>query len=72
MPASFIKALPPCQSFPRPDLLLARKMERIAQSGILPLMQDTVRIVAGVLCLVLIAIIFVRRKKKKGEADDEF
>jgi len=35
-------------------------------------MQDTVRIVAGVLCLLLVAIIILRRRRKKGNVEDEF
>jgi LPXTG-motif cell wall-anchored protein len=34
--------------------------------------QGTVKLVAGILAVVLIAIIFLRRKKKKGTAEDEF
>jgi LPXTG-motif cell wall-anchored protein len=72
MPASFIKAPARCQSLPKVNLERCEKLVGIAQSGILPLMQDTVRIVAGVLAVLLVAIIFLRRKKKKDTADDEF
>lgn len=34
--------------------------------------QGTVQLVAGILAVVLVGIIFLRRKKKKGAADDEF
>jgi LPXTG-motif cell wall-anchored protein len=34
--------------------------------------QNTVRLVAGILAVALVAIIFLRRKKKKGAVDDEF
>jgi len=34
--------------------------------------QGTVQIVAGVLCLVVIAIIILRRKGKKKTSEDEF
>jgi hypothetical protein len=33
---------------------------------------ETIRIVAGVLAIVLIAIIILRRKAKKGKQEDEF
>jgi LPXTG-motif cell wall-anchored protein len=32
----------------------------------------TVKLIAGVLALVLVAIIFLRRKKKKGATEDDF
>ena len=34
--------------------------------------QDTVKLIAGILCVVLIAIIFLRRKGKKKSTEDEF
>ena len=34
--------------------------------------QGTVQLVAGILAVILIAIIFLRRKKKKSGAEDEF
>jgi hypothetical protein len=34
--------------------------------------QDTVRIVALVLLLVVVAIIYLRRKAKKGNVEDDF
>jgi len=34
--------------------------------------QSTVQIIAGVLCVLLIAVIFLRRKGKKGKAEDDF
>ena len=34
--------------------------------------QNTVRLVAGSLAVLLVAIIFLRRKKKKGASEDEF
>jgi hypothetical protein len=33
-------------------------------------MQDTVRIIAGVLAVILVAIVFLRRKGKKKTEDD--
>jgi hypothetical protein len=33
-------------------------------------MQDTVRIVAGILAVILVAIVFLRRKAKKSTEDD--
>ncbi len=40
---------------------------------ILRLMTDTtVRVVAGILCLVLVAIIFLRRENKKKTDEDGF
>jgi LPXTG-motif cell wall-anchored protein len=33
---------------------------------------STVKLIAGVLALALVAIIFLRRKKKKGAAEDDF
>ena len=72
MPASFIKAPLRCQSLTKVNFGRSQKLGGIAQSDILPLMQDTVRIVAGVLAVLLVAIIFLRRKKKKDTADDEF
>src|SRR5690349_7188099 len=49
----------------------------IAQFVILPyrenaMDQTTVRLIAGILAVVLVAIIFMRRKKKKGVAEDDF
>ena len=41
--------------------------------SILPLMTDsTVKLVAGILCLVLVAIIILRRKGKKKADEEEF
>ena len=34
--------------------------------------ETTVRVVAGILCLALVAIIFLRRKNKKKTDEDEF
>jgi len=34
--------------------------------------QNTVKLIAGILAVVLVAIIFLRRKKKKGAVEDEF
>lgn len=34
--------------------------------------QDTVKIVAGILAVVLVAIVILRRKNKKKDAEDEF
>jgi hypothetical protein len=34
--------------------------------------ESTVKLVAGVLCLVLVAIIILRRKGKKKASEDEF
>ena len=34
--------------------------------------QGTVQIIAGVLCVVLIAIVILRRKGKKKTSEDEF
>jgi len=34
--------------------------------------QTTVRLIAGILAVALVALIFLRRKKKKGAAEDEF
>jgi hypothetical protein len=34
--------------------------------------ESTVKLVAGVLCLVLVAIIILRRKGKKKTGEDEF
>ena len=34
--------------------------------------QTTVQLVAGILCVALIAIIILRRKGKKKSSDDEF
>ena len=45
----------------------------IVDCSILPLMtESTVKLVAGVLCLVLVAIIILRRKGKKKAGEDEF
>jgi LPXTG-motif cell wall-anchored protein len=33
---------------------------------------STVKLVSGILAVVLVGIIFLRRKKKKGAAEDEF
>ena len=33
-------------------------------------MQDTVRIVEGILAVILVAIVFLRRKAKKSTEDD--
>jgi len=32
----------------------------------------TVKLIAGVLAVALVGIIFLRRKKKKGAAEDDF
>jgi len=41
--------------------------------SILPHMtESTVKLIAGVLCLVLVAIIILRRKGKKKAGEDEF
>jgi LPXTG-motif cell wall-anchored protein len=34
--------------------------------------QGTVQLIAGILCMVLIAVIIYRRKSKKKSAEDEF
>jgi LPXTG-motif cell wall-anchored protein len=34
--------------------------------------QGTVQLIAGVLCVLLIAVIFLRRKGKKKTEEDEF
>jgi hypothetical protein len=34
--------------------------------------QDTVKIIAGVLCVILVAIIILRRKSKGKKTEDEF
>jgi LPXTG-motif cell wall-anchored protein len=34
--------------------------------------QGTVQVIAGALCVVLIAIVFLRRKGKKKSEEDEF
>ena len=34
--------------------------------------QSTIRIIAGVLCLVLLVVIIMRRKTKVTKADDDF
>ena len=34
--------------------------------------QDTVRIIAGVLCILLVVIIILRRRGKKNKTEDEF
>ena len=34
--------------------------------------ESTVKLVAGILCLVLVAIIILRRKGKKKAGEDEF
>ena len=34
--------------------------------------QGTVQLIAGVLCVLLIAIVILRRKGKKKSAEDEF
>jgi len=34
--------------------------------------QGTVQIVAGILAVALVGLIFMRRKKKKGAAEDDF
>ena len=35
-------------------------------------MQDTVRIIAGVLAVVLVVIVILRRRSKKRKAEDDF
>jgi LPXTG-motif cell wall-anchored protein len=35
-------------------------------------MQDTVRIVAGLLAILLIVIVILRRRRKKSNTEDEF
>jgi hypothetical protein len=37
-----------------------------------PMTQETVRIIAGILCVALIALIIVRRRGKKKDTEDEF
>jgi len=45
----------------------------VVDCSILPLMTDsTVKLVAGILCLVLVAIIILRRKGKKKADEEEF
>ena len=34
--------------------------------------QTTVQLISGVLAVALVALIFLRRKKKKGAPEDEF
>jgi LPXTG-motif cell wall-anchored protein len=34
--------------------------------------QTTVKLVSGILAVALIGIVFLRRKKKKADQDDEF
>jgi hypothetical protein len=45
-------------------------VELTAQFGYTSAMQDTVRIVAGILAVILVAIVFLRRKAKKSTEDD--
>jgi hypothetical protein len=80
MPASNIKGHRRCQVKKSDDqILFAQSGMRGADCSILPvrthrsfiMTQGTVQLVAGILAVILIAIVILRRKGKK-KTDDEF
>jgi hypothetical protein len=51
----------------------AYKMWNFAQSLFYTArMQDTIRIVAGLLAVLLVVIVILRRKRKKSKVEDDF